>query len=358
MTSIVVQMLEDTLAKARTEGFSSICISVTGPNENYYNWTTGQEVEQLELISSLHDKLRAHVENWRPYEDDPTLDVSYACYHCASVPNGFDFLTWLITQEIYRIEEGAPAPLKVAFWRGRNPQPNPWIDRVYRPLIGMIGGVEDDKALRRMGADVHVTRTIAAMCRIGAKLPKLRAVNAYDVPFGAVTITLRECDSFPHRNSDLLVWYEFAKYLEKQHGENVVFVRDTSKADEQLTGCKTAPLASRDLDARMCLYENAKMNFFVSNGPMMLAALTENIPYITFVQPEEMDSKYDANKPHFWKLKMGVEIGQQFPWAGHHQRIVWEKPTLSGIKNAYNQWRYGDNGFAIGPEDWIKLGAA
>lgn len=339
MTSIVIQMLEDTLARAKTEDFSSICISVTGVNGNYYNWSTGEEVQQLELISSLHDKLRAHVENWRPYEDDPTLDASFACYHFANVPGGFDFLTWLMTQEIYRVDSDAPGPLKVAFWRGRNPEPNAWLDKVYRPLIGMIGGVEDDRALRRMGADVHVTRTISAMCRVGAKLPKLRAVEKYDLPRNAITITLRECDSFPHRNSDLITWYEFAKYLEK-NGEDVVFVRDTSKADEPLTGCETSPLASRNLDARMWLYENSKLNFFVSNGPMMLAALTEHIPYITFVPPEEMDSKYDANKPHFWKLKMGVEMGQQFPWAGPHQRIVWEKPTLDILKDSYEVYEW------------------
>jgi hypothetical protein len=337
MTSICVELLENALKEAKSVGYSSVCISVTGPNGNYYNWTTGEEEQQLELISSLHDRLRAHVENWRPYTEDPTLDASYACYHCAMVPNGFDFLTWLITQEIYRIDSEAPGPLKVAFWRGRNPQANPWLDKVYRPLIGMIGAIEDDKALRRMGADVHVTRTIAAMYRVGAKLPLLKAVGNHDLPSNVITITLRENDSFPHRNSDLIAWYEFGKRL-KAHGQHVVFVRDTAKADEPITGCETSPLASRDLDARMWLYEHAKMNFFVSNGPMMLAALTENIPYITFVQPEEMDSKYDANKPHFWKLKMGVEMGEQFPWAGTHQRIVWEKATLPVIFRAYEQW--------------------
>jgi len=337
MTSLVVKMLEDTLEKARTEGFSSLCLSVTGPNGNYYNWSTGEEIQQLELISSLHDKLRAHVENWRPYDEDPKLDASFACYHCASVPTGFDFLTWLFTQELYRIDEDAPGPLKVAFWQGRHPQPNPWLDAVYRPLIKMIGGVEDDRALRRMGADVHVTRTMAALYRLGAKLPPLRAAGDYDLPRGVVTITLRETDSFPHRNSDLITWYEFARFL-RARGEQVVVVRDTSKADEPITGFETCPFASRDLDARMWLYQNAKLNFFVSNGPWMLAGLTENVPYVTFVQPEEMDSKYDANKPHFWKLKMGVEIGDQFPWAGSHQRIIWKKPTYEVILDAYRKY--------------------
>lgn len=338
MTSTVIQVLEDTLAKAKEHGFSSIAISVTGPNGNYYNWTYGEEAQQLELISSLHDRLRAHVENWRPNVGDDALDESYACYNCSMVPDGFDFLTWLITQEIYRIDSEAPGPLKVAFWRGRKPQPNLWIDKVYRPMIAMIGGVEDDKALGRNGAEVYVTRTMAAMYRAGAKLPKLSAVGEYDgLPKGAVTITLRECDQFPHRNSDLLLWYEFSKRL-KTAGERVIFVRDTSKADEPLTGCETFPLASKDLDARMWLYEHSKLNFFVSNGPMMLAALTEHVPYITFVQPEEMDSRYDANKPVFWKIKMGVEHGEQFPWAGSHQRIVWEKPTLNNVMDAYIRW--------------------
>lgn len=339
MTSICVEMLENALEKARTEGFSSVCIMVTGPNGNYFNWSSGEETQQLELAEGYYSKMRAHVENWRPYDNDPSLDASYACYHCASVPNGFDFLTWLMIQEIYRVDEGAPGPLKIAFWQGRDPQPNPWIDRVYRPLIGMIGGVEDDRALLRMGADVHVTRTMAQMYRVGAKLPELHAYDYWELPKDAITITLRECDSFPHRNSDLLVWYEFSKMLKAQ-GERVIFVRDTSKADVPLTGCETCPIASRDLDARMWLYEHSKMNFFVSNGPMMLAALTEHVPYITFVMPEEMDSKYDANKPMFWKLKMGVQMGEQFPWAGSHQRIVWERPTLDNLNGAYEVYEW------------------
>jgi len=338
MASIVIQMLEDTLAKARKEDFSSICISLTGQGGNYYNWSTGEEAQQLELISSLHDVLRAHVENWEPYENDPSLDASYACYHFANVPGGFDFLTWLLTQEVYRVDSECPGPLKVAFWRGRNPEPNPWIDTVYRPMLKMIGAVEDDRAMRRMGANVHVTRSLAALYRIGSKLPRLHAVGNYDLPRNIITITLRECDVFPHRNSDLITWYEFSRML-RARGERVIFVRDTSKAEEPITGCETCPLASRDLDARMWLYENAKLNFFVSNGPMMLAALTDHVPYITFVMPEEMDSKYDANKPVFWKMKMGVEQGAQFPWARPFQKIVWEKATFDSITNAFLRFR-------------------
>ena len=339
MTALVIQMLEDTLEKARTVGFTSIAISVTSVNGNYYNWSAGEEEQQLQLLSSLTDRFRAHVDNWRPPEGDSSLDESYACYHCNFVPDGFDFLTWLLTQEMYRIDCEAPAPLKVAFWRGRHPhQPNPWLDAVYRPLVKMIGGVEDDKAFGRMGASVHVTRTLAAMHRIGGKLPQLQSVGKYDFPRNAITITLRECDQFPHRNSDLITWYEFSRIL-KARGERVLFVRDTSRANEPLSGCETVPLASIDLDARMWLYENSKLNFFVSNGPMMLAALTDRIPYITFVMPEEMDSKYDSNKPHFWKLKMGVEQGQQFPWARPHQKIVWQKPTFDALDTAYRRWR-------------------
>jgi hypothetical protein len=343
MTDAIVRaVLEEITESSKTENFSSIVVSVTTPFGNYFKWTSGKESEQIELIAQLYDRMRGIVDNWKPFDHDPKLDASYACYHMGT-PSGFDFLTWLMMQEIVRADaENAPGPLKVAFWQGRHPQPSAWLDHVFRPLVKMIGAVEDDAALRRMGADVHVTRSMVALYKCGAKIPKLRAVGDYDLPKDVVTITLRECDYHPHRNSDLLVWYEFSKML-RANGEHVVFVRDTAKANEPLTGCETSPLASRDLDARMWLYEHAKLNFFVSNGPMMLAALTENVPYITFVMPEEMDSTYDANKPTFWKLKMGVQIGEQFPWARAHQRIVWEKPTFKVIDDAYWRWRAENN---------------
>lgn len=337
-TATIIKMLEDTLRKAKEEEFTSLAMLVTAPQGDFYNWSSGREPDQLELVASLYDVLRAHVENWRPFAGDESLGAQYACYHCALVPPGFDFLTWLITQEVYRIDAEAPAPLKVAFWQGRKPHNNPWIDAVYRPLIKMIGAVEDDTAMGRMGADIHVTRTMAALYRVGAKLPQLHAVGDYDLPRNCITITLREALTFPHRNSDLIVWYEFAKLLQRR-GERVIFVRDTAKADEPLGPMETFPQASRELDARMWLYEHSKLNFFVSNGPMMLAVMSEHIPYIGFVQPEEMDSKYDSNKPTFWKLSMGVQIGDQFPWAGSHQRIIWEKAgSVEILERAYDEW--------------------
>jgi len=342
MSSQMIEMLENALRLAKEQGFTSLSLCVTSPNGNFYNYSDNEHAQQLELVSSLHDVLRAQVENFRPFDHDPKLGFDYACYHCAMVPNGFDFLTWLITQEMYRRDNEAPAPLKVAFWQGRvaPPMPNPWLNSVYRPLIKMIGAVEDDAAMRRLGADIHVTKAMTELYRAGAKLPPLRAIGEYDgLPKNVVTITLRENDVFPHRNSDLIEWYKFAKYLQDVHDERVVFVRDTSKADLSLGDCETFPLCARDLDARMYLYQNAKMNFFVSNGPMMLAVLSQSCPYIAFVPPEETDSKYDANKAVFWRLKMGVEIGEQFPWATQDQRIVWEQPNEMRMIDAYWSWR-------------------
>jgi len=51
---------------------------------------------------------------------DETLDASHVCYKRRHTgPLGFDFIYWLVDAEMTRVREGAPAPLKVAFWCGQ-----------------------------------------------------------------------------------------------------------------------------------------------------------------------------------------------------------------------------------------------
>jgi hypothetical protein len=351
MSSMSVQFLERCLLRAKENAFTTVAILATGFNGNWEHHFSGSynqthEKLMLDCAKDLQTRLQNSLSNAQPPFEGWSVDLSYACFNCCTSPASYDFLTWLIIQEMRRVESFSPAPLKVAFWKGhdssaqlghRHPMERHehWIEHVYRPILRLIGAVEDECALDRMGLDAFLTKHVCNMHALHMPLPKLKPVKDYDLPKGVITITLREVDDpFFHRNSNIKEWGKFAKWLRDEKGEQVVWVRDTRVAEGTVSGFDTCPLASTDLDARFWLYQNAKLNCFVSNGPMMLCVFSD-FPYIAFVPPEEEDSDYIANTPNFWKLKMGVSVGEQFPWAKPSQKIVWTKDTFEAMKTAY-----------------------
>lgn len=334
--SLVIQVLEAYLNDAKAGKIKHLAISAAGQNNHSgYAFIGEQPYEELNLaaVSKMKDSLAARVESWRMPEPDPSLDASYVTYHLGASPNGFDFMTWLVSQEMRRVKAGAPGPLKVAFWIGKNQIKFPWLP-VYRQMLGLVGAVEDEVAFGRfVKTENYLTLPIVELHREGISTPVLRPTKTYDIPKGVVTITLREVDYEPERNSDIPVWLRSARYLASR-GEHVVIVRDTAKADEPFYEFETCPLASKDIDARMYLYANAKLNFFVSNGPCTMGWFSDRS--VTFIHPEDETSAYNPNKPSFWRQMMGVEVGGQFPWFNPTQRIVWKRPDYKTIKDAYH----------------------
>ncbi len=108
-----------------------------------------------------------------------------------------------------------------------------------------------------------------------------------------------------------------------------MFVRDTAKADWTLVGCEICPEASRNVDRRLALYRVASMNYMVSNGPCTLALYSPDIPYICFMKScKELDLNGDEN---WFEMFQGLPRGDQWPWAGDQQRMIWEtSPADSG----------------------------
>ena len=123
----------------------------------------------------------------------------------------------------------------------------------------------------------------------------VRPLRAHIMPPGGqysdlVTITLREAQHWPSRNSNVSEWIKAAVVL-RRLGLRVVFVRDILKAGWPIprtrdlefdAGClidaaegapfETAPCASIDIPSRAYLYASARFNMGVNNGPMWLAA--------------------------------------------------------------------------------------
>lgn len=272
------------------------------------------------------------------------LGIEYACYDLGNAPISWDFAAWLIDMEMRRIRANAPGPLRIAFRRdlaGRRwgQTEERMLDKVMRPLLSLIGAIEDQAALNATSRkEFYSFRYVVEASQRGETIPLLRPSEfARDVVrkglgAGYITITLREAEHWPHRNSNLTAWSAFAKYL-LSSGEYVIFVRDTARAKEQFESFDTVETAALDLDTRGALYAAAKCNLFVANGPWSLALFGER-PWLMFNAVDPADP-FQANQPDWWRDFHGIEIGQQFPWSSPLQRIIWKADDYETLYEAW-----------------------
>lgn len=350
----VIELLEVYLEYAKKHPFGHICIVMTGhPNIACIDFAGEIALERstMEAVNVARWRLANNAEALAFPLQDMSLDASYVRYHVACGPLGWDFFTWLMDAEMTRVREGAPGPLKVAFWLGREKAQivntdarTMWLNNVFRPALKLIGAVEDEGAMYGRCRDFYLHGPIVKAARNGEAVPRIKPpqhavdfVNACAYLPGCVTITLREAEHWPHRNSNVAAWLRFARDLEAQ-GERVVFVRDTAKAHEPIEGFHTCPDASKDVLIRAALYEAASVNLFVSNGVGELARFGSK-PYLIFVGVEAENSPYRYNTPEWWRDGNGVAVGEQVPWSAPDQRLVWNTDTYQNIVSAWNDLR-------------------
>lgn len=348
----VVRALEKLLEKARQGKHGYLVGILVGVGQEPHGfWGGSAPLEpiaalQLRDLSAMMDRLA--VNKVLPARD-PTVPANRVCYNMPLSPMSFDFVCWLIDAEMRRRIEGAPAPLRVAFWFGRDgktggledPYRKQMFENVIRPMLALVGAVEDEGAVDGHCHPVFSPRPIVEMCAAGHEVPKFRApadklqAMAARFPRKPVTITLREAKKFPFRNSQMDEWLKFAQYL-KARCETVIFVRDTAQAMVPVDGFQICPEASLDLHWRLALYESAKMNLFVSNGPASLGHFSD-IPWMMFLKKEDDDYAFTANTPTFWREQIGVEMGVgQFPWSRpQDQRIIWESDDYPNLVTAW-----------------------
>ncbi len=270
-------------------------------------------------------------------------------WNLAKGPMCFDFFAWMTLAEMTRRREGAPAPLRVGFHYGsdilralRNRERKAFFENVMRPSLALFGAVEDEEAAidgRKM--EYYTLNRIVNGALDGQEVPKLKpsaeAMKAIAEQVGnrpPVTITLREAGYWKHRNSNMEAWAGFAEYLSAQ-GERVVFVRDTVNAGKDVEGFECCPGASLDIDVRLALYEQAKANLFVSNGPWS-CALFGSRPWLMFNAVSATDP-FEPNTPRWWQQYHGIGPGEQFPWSAPDQRIIWEADNFANLCRAWEE---------------------
>jgi hypothetical protein len=279
--------------------------------------------------------------------DGEHLGANYACYDLRRAPISYDFSCWLIAQEMKRIRMGDPPPLRIAFLaplkdRVMTPKDDIMLENVLVPMVSMVGGVIDPKAggsQERM--NFYCPRPVVEAARNGEEVPRLKPrpeamERAQKIINGRppVTITLREAAHDSTRNSNMEAWLRFAAELQEE-GERVIILRDTAFSDEPLPGFETCPAASRELHLRGALYEQAKCNLFVSNGPFGLA-LFGTAPWLYINDISEYPGT--VNGAEMWREYIGVEPGDQYPWASPVQRIVWKNDEYENIRAAWDEY--------------------
>lgn len=345
----VIAMLEAWLKTAREGKICQATITVQQmPNMMACDFAGSADLEFA--IPYALDTLKLKIAERRRISSGPTpqgLGADYVCYNIGGSPLSFDFLIWLMDAEMTRVREGAPAPLKVAFARGQDGKSGLNTDYrrvmftgVVRPLLAMLGAVEDQVAIGGRSSEWFVLKQVTAAAKAGEVVPLLKPLlEAMAVVKGLldsgkppVTITLRELDAWSHRNSNLSEWLKFAQLLEAK-GERVIFLRDTAKAGEPLLGHETCPIASTNLHVRQALYEQAKCNLFVPNGPWNLQ-LFGTKPWLMFNEVNASDPFF-PNTPQFWQESQGINAGEQFPWSKSDQRIIWAADSYEMICNAW-----------------------
>lgn len=348
-----IKLLKNYVTAAEREpSYKHVAVSMIADNGVVsfdYVGETHLECIQRDMLKQIHGIIDTSINKWTYPTQNPNLDSSYVCYNIAHGPLGFDFIIWLITCEMTRVRDKSPGPLKVAFWKGLDADDRMqksgrqgWLDNVFKPSLQFVGAVEDETAVRGHHREIYIPAEIVASYNNGEKLPEFKSgpiedTKQLDQHKDKITITLREAEYWSHRNSNLSGWFKFAEDLIKK-GYEVVFVRDTAKANLELPypGVVSCPEASLDLNKRLYLYENSKANLFVSNGPSCLA-LFGNRPWITFTPINPDGHSYSVNTPSFWKRFQGVEVGSQYPWSTEKQMIAWCPDSYENISEYWEK---------------------
>lgn len=334
-------------------GYASlVLVEKDGVPHGGYAGDVQLEAKAERATMSAAEGIRDRVFNRILPQRDPTVSADYVCYNVPSGSLSYDFLVWLIDAEMTRVRDGAPPPLKVHFWYGRDgkagiylPAQQRMMDHVVRPSLALLGAVEDPDAAHGRYKNFHQLRDVTNGSRAGEAVPRFKApaharsamlkwLNIADEDARRpVTITLRETAHWTHRNSNIEAWLQFGRYLEDK-GERVIFVRDTARAAEPLIGFETCPEAAISLAMRMALVEQSKCNLYVSNGPCTLGYFSDR-PWLTFVQAEADGAIYEANTPAFWRIRNGLDVDEQYPWSTPNQRLIWQPDTYENIVAAW-----------------------
>jgi len=311
-------------------------------------------VEVAKELANLGCEIHVHGDGLLPHlfrttiEDEQRKALT-AVYDLASSPPTFDILSFLAEAERKR-KAGGYDCLDVVFQPGpmfgfRDDELPPsaeqreWmLNRICVPACRLLPSVRNVTVLKQrepVEGDVFPEWTPDNLAsHYGTQYfkgdkPGFRASDAarrlVDKRFGesaVITITMREAEHWPQRNSIRAEWERVQAWLTR-YGFHVVVIPDAE------TGGPNAEYAL-DLDLRMALYERAVVNLGVSNGPMALCYFTD-APYIVF----KILADGCVSTTREFLSAHGFEFGEQFSDNG---QTVWDDDRADIMIPAIQQW--------------------
>ncbi len=300
-------------------------------------------------LDHLQHKMRSYATVATAPLADKDAPKNKFLYDVSLEPICHDFILWLVTAIMTMRREGLPGPLQISLvkrndvheWRTQRSMPgrDTFVNNVFLPAIEMFGA-EVNPVVEGRNLPMYTPKQVCDWVREGAEVPRMQVprwamdkVATFLKGSTPVTITLRETTSFPHRNSNLEEWCDFARWLE-HNGERVLFLRDTDKAEEPIPGFEVFS-GTRDVFLRAALYEQSKCNCFVSNGPLGWA-LFGSRPWLAFHTVTD-DEASECNTPLFWARYQGIVPGEQYPWSGPQQRLVYADDTFENMRAAWRE---------------------
>jgi len=188
---------------------------------------------------------------------------------------------------------------------------------VEKPIMAHMFG-----QIIRSGKGLWLKASPKAQQRVAAYLGQRRPI----------TMTIRDSDIKPLRNSNLPEWLEAARQLQKD-GHDVLFVPDTDHPDRFFEGFDSYPEAAIEPDLRAALYAHSLLNLGIGNGPMGLCFYSA-LPYFIFRMQDERFQECSAD----FLAKHSLPVGSQAPWCRPHQGIVWEPDESEVIVRHVREW--------------------
>lgn len=179
----------------------------------------------------------------------------------------------------------------------------------------------------------HLTKELVAAAKAGRAIPKLgameharRKVRGIIARAGKPLVTITQRKTYePLRNSDPALWDRVAAELSERF--HVVRLLDTDEALGLGAG-----FGELNLELRLALYQEAAQNIHPHGGPAVLCWFS-GAPFLMFgaALPAEFWRKN-------WIVNVGLEIGEQLPWARWDQRIIYEEASEACVRRELEAW--------------------
>lgn len=257
-----------------------------------------------------------------------------AFYDLSKSPATHDMVNWLVRAEEARIAAGAP-DLQVRFVPGvrmtsirdkfYTPERRNWrVQHLLTQLAWLLPSVTDVS----MGSG---EQTLSYANPGEPKKPIFKApAHAMQIvsdmlPKNSVSITLRQSDFEPLRNSKLGEWLKVASWL-KNNGYNPIIVPD---AEADMRGmCEELPYytyraAAHCFALKLALYEQCPMNLMINSGTMLLGLHSDirMMAFKLFVDGVPCCSES-------WMRKAGFTPDHNW---GPHKHLFWEDDSARNI---------------------------